>query len=158
MLAHLKEKSPRNSGFLKIKLLTVMAKKRLINRDELLIHKVGVRFDEKTFNKLKSQVQQSNASTVGELVRKIVTGEKVTFFVKDISMEEPTAELIRIRKEINAIGRNINQLTEAHHSSSITDEKIKHMLEVDKLYRQVADKVSEVWKLVSEMSLRWSAK
>jgi hypothetical protein len=87
-----------------------------------------------------------------------VTGEKVTFFVKDISMEEPTAELIRIRKEINAIGRNINQLTEAHHTSSTTDEKITHMLEVDKLYRQAADKVSEVWKLVSEMSLKWSAK
>lgn len=135
-----------------------MTKKRLINRDELLKHKVGVRFDEKTYNKLKSQVQQSNASTVGELVRKMVTGEKVTFFVKDLSMEEPTAELIRIRKEINAIGRNINQLTEAHHTSSITEEKITHMLEVDKLYRQVADKVSEVWKLVSEMSLRWSAK
>ncbi len=135
-----------------------MTKKRLINRDELLKHKVGVRFDEKTFNKLKAQVQQSNASTVGELVRKIVTGEKVTFFVKDISMEEPTTELIRIRKEINAIGRNINQLTEAHHSSSITDERIKHMLEVDKLYREAADKVSEVWRLVSEMSLKWSAK
>ncbi|HEY0744372.1 MAG TPA: hypothetical protein VGD40_23060 [Chryseosolibacter sp.] len=135
-----------------------MTKKRLISRDELLKHKVGVRFDEKTFNKLKAQVQQSNASTVGELVRKIVTGEKVTFFVKDISMEEPTAELIRIRKEINAIGRNINQLTEAHHTSNTSDEKITHMLEVDKLYRQVADKVSEVWKLVSEMSLRWSAK
>lgn len=135
-----------------------MTKKRLINRDELLKHKVGVRFDEKTFNKLKSQVQQTNASTVGELVRKIVTGEKVTFFVKDISMEEPTAELIRIRKEINAIGRNINQLTEAHHTSSIVNEKIRHLLEVDKLYRQVADKVSEVWKLVSEMSLKWSAK
>jgi hypothetical protein len=135
-----------------------MTKKRLIDRDELLKHKVGVRFDEKTFNKLKSQVQQSNASTVGELVRKIVTGEKVTFFVKDISMEAPTAELIRIRKEINAIGRNINQLTEAHHTSSIVDEKTRHLLEVDKLYRQVADKVSEVWKLVSEMSLRWSVK
>lgn len=135
-----------------------MTKKRLINRDELLKHKVGVRFDEKTFNKLTSQVRQSNASTVGELVRKIVTGEKVTFFVKDISMEEPTAELIRIRKEINAIGRNINQLTEAHHTCGITDEKITHMREVDKLYRQVADKVSEIWKLVTEMSLKWSAK
>lgn len=135
-----------------------MTKKKLINRDDLLKHKVGVRFDEKTFNKLKSQVQQSNASTVGELVRKIVINEKVTFFVKDISMEEPTAELIRIRKEINAIGRNINQLTEAHHTSSITDVKIRHLLEVDKLYRQVADKVSDVWKLVSEMSLKWSAK
>jgi len=135
-----------------------MTRKKLINRDELLKHKVGVRFDEKTYNKLKSQVMQSNASTVGELVRKIVTNEKVTFFVKDISMEEPTAALIKMRKEINAIGVNINQLTEICHTTDSAQQKIDSMLKVAELYRQMTDKVSEVWKQVSEMSLTWSAK
>lgn len=130
----------------------------MINRDELLKHKVGVRFDEKTYNKLKSQVQQSNASTVGELVRKIVTNEKVTFFVKDISMEEPTAALIKMRKEINAIGVNINQLTEICHTTDSVEQKFDSMLKVAELYRQVAEKVGEVWKQVNEMSLKWSAK
>jgi len=110
------------------------------------------------YNKLKSQVQQSNASTVGELVRKIVTNEKVTFFVKDISMEEPTAALIKIRKEVNAIGVNINQLTEICHTIDSDEQKIDSMLKVAELYRQMMDKVSEVWKQVSEMSLKWSAK
>jgi hypothetical protein len=119
---------------------------------------VGVRFDEKTYNKLKSQVQQSNASTVGELVRKIVNNEKVTFFIKDISMEEPTAALIKIRKEINAIGVNINQLTEICHTTNSVEQKIEGMLRVVELYRQMTDKVNEVWKQVSEMSLKWSAK
>jgi hypothetical protein len=135
-----------------------MTRRKLINRDELLKYKVGVRFDEKTYNKLKSQVQQSNASTIGELVRKIVTNEKVTFFVKDISMEEPTAALIKMRKEINAIGVNINQLTEICHTTDSAEQKIDSMLKVAELYRQMMDKVSEVWKQVSEMSLKWSAK
>lgn len=135
-----------------------MARKKLINRDELLKHKVGVRFDEKTYNKLKSQVQQSNASTVGELVRKIVTNEKVTFFIKDISMEEPAAALIKMRKEINAIGVNINQLTEMCHTTDSVEQKIDSMLKVAELYKQMTNKVSDVWKLVSEMSLKWSAK
>ena len=135
-----------------------MTRKKLINRDELLKHKVGVRFDEKTYNKLKSQVQQSNAATVGELVRKIVTNEKVTFFIKDISMEEPTAALIKMRKEINAIGVNINQLTEMCHTTDSVEQKIDSMLKVAELYKQMTDKVGEVWKQVSEMSLKWSAK
>jgi hypothetical protein len=135
-----------------------MTRKKLINRDELLKYKVGVRFDEETYNKLKSQVQQSNASTVGELVRKIVTNEKVTFFVKDISMEEPTAALIKLRKEINAIGVNINQLTEICHTTDSVEQKIDSMLKVAELYKQMTNKVSEVWKQVSEMSLKWSAK
>jgi hypothetical protein len=103
-------------------------------------------------------VQQSNASTVGELVRKIVTNEKVTFFVKDISVEEPTAALIKIRKEINAIGVNINQLTEMCHTTDSVEQRVDSMLKVAEQYRQMTDKVSEVWKQVSEMSLKWSAK
>ena len=135
-----------------------MTRKKLINRDELLKYKVGVRFDEKTYNKLKSHVQQSNASTVGELVRKIVTDEKVIFYVKDISMEEPTAALVKIRKEINAIGVNINQLTEMCHTTNSGEEKIERMLKVAEVYQQMTEKVHEVWKQVSEMSLKWSAR
>ena len=68
-----------------------MTRRKIANREELLKYKVGVRFDEKTYNKLKTWVEQTNASSVGELVRKIITKEKVTFYVREISMEEPTA-------------------------------------------------------------------
>ena len=60
---------------------------------------MGVRFDERICNKLKSWVEQPNTATAGELVRKIVTKEKVTFYTKDISMKETTDELIGIRKK-----------------------------------------------------------
>jgi hypothetical protein len=135
-----------------------MTKRKLINREELLNYKVGVRFDEKTYNKLKSWVGQSNASSIGELVRKIVTKEKITFFVKDVSMEELTAELIRIRKEINAMGRNINQLTEAYHTTNAFEEKDSHVVKAVECHQRIADKISEVWKRVTEMSAKWSAK
>ena len=129
-----------------------------MNREELLKYKVGVRFDEKTYNKLKMWVEQTNASSVGELVRKIITKENVTFYVRDISMEEPTAELIRIRKEINAIGVNINQLTQEYHNASSFDQKLGPALKMHSLYQKVTDKVNEVWKEVNEMSRKWSAR
>ena len=137
---------------------TVMTRRKLRNRDELLKYKVGVRFDEKTYNKLKSWVEQTNASTVAELVRKIITKEKVTFYVRDISMEEPTAELIRIRKEINAIGVNINQLTREHQTEGVLDERLVRAVRIYELYQKVTDKVNEVWKEVNEMSRKWSAR
>lgn len=135
-----------------------MTRRKLANREELLKYKVGVRFDEKTYNKLKSWVEQTNASTVGELVRKIITKEKVTFYVRDISMEEPTAELIRIRKEINAIGVNINQLTREHQNEGVLDERLLQAVRIYELYQKVTDKVNEVWKEVNEMSRKWSAR
>jgi hypothetical protein len=135
-----------------------MTKKRLIKREDLLKYKVGVRFDETTYNKLKSWVGTSNASSVGELVRKIVTKEKVTFFVKDVSMEESTTELIKIRKEINAIGKNINQLTEAYHKTNAVEEKNANVIRAVELHQGIAEKICEVWKRVTEMSSKWSAK
>lgn len=135
-----------------------MTRRKLINREQLLKYKVGVRFDEKTYNKLKGWVQQTNASSVGELVRKIITKEKVTFYVRDISMEESTAELIRIRKEINTIGVNINQLTQEHHTADGLDQKLTRALRIYELYQKVTDKVNEVWKEVNEMSRKWSAR
>ena len=131
-----------------------MTRRKLINREELLKYKVGVRFDEKTYNKLKAWVDQTNASTVGELVRKIITKQKVTFYVRDISMEESTAELIRIRKEINSIGVNINQLTQAHNTADGLDERLSRAVRIYELYQ----KVNEVWKEVNEMSRKWSAR
>ena len=135
-----------------------MTKRKLINREELLKYKVGVRFDEKTYAKLKSWVDQSNASSVGELVRKIVTKEKVTLFVKDVSMEEPTAELIRIRKEINAIGRNINQLTETHHTTNSVEEKDRQVVKAVELHYRLSEKLQEIWQQVTQMTAKWSAR
>lgn len=135
-----------------------MTRRKLMNREALLKHKVGVRFDEKTYNKLKAWVEQTNTSTVGELVRKIIMKEKVTFYVRDISMEEPTAELIRIRKEINAIGVNINQLIRAHNTANGLDERLSRAVRIYELYQKVTDKVNEVWKEVNEMSRKWSAR
>ena len=135
-----------------------MTRRKLINGDELLKYKVGVRFDEKTYNKLKSWVDQTNTATVGELVRKIVTNEKVTFYTRDISMKEPTDELIRIRKEINAIGVNINQITEFFHNADSSDQKLFHALKVAETYQQVSHQVNLIWKQVTEMSSQWSAR
>jgi hypothetical protein len=132
--------------------------RRKLTKGKLLKNKVTARFDDETFNRLKSWVQQTNTSTVGELVRKIVTKEKVVFFTKDISMQEPTKELIKIRKELNAIGVNINQITEHFHSSDSASQKIFHALKVADSYKQVTDQVNLIWKLVSQMSSQWSAK
>jgi len=134
-----------------------MTRKKISNREELLSYKVGVRFDEKTFNKLKAWVQQTNASSVGELVRKIVTKEPVTFYTKDCTMEEPTNELVKIRKELNAIGVNINQITNSYHTAEIT-QKVFHALKIAEQYNEVSKKINLIWKLVTDMQRKWSAK
>jgi hypothetical protein len=73
-------------------------------------------------------------------------------------MKEPTDELIRIRKEINAIGVNINQITEYFHTADSSHQKMFYALKVAETYQQVADQLNLIWKQVTEMSNRWSAR
>ena len=134
-----------------------MTRKRISNREELLSYKVGVRFDEKTYNKLKVWVQQTNASSIGELVRKIVTKEPFTFYTKDSTMEEPTNELIKIRNELNKIGVNINQITTSYHTDEET-RKAFHALKIVEQYKEVGKKINLIWNLVTDMQRKWSAK
>jgi len=134
-----------------------MTRKKISNRKELLSHKVGVRFDEKTYNKLKVSLQQTNASSIGELVRKIVTKEPFTFYTKDSTMEGPTNELIKIRKELKSIGVNINQITHSYHTAEET-QKAFHALKIVEQYNEVGNKISLIWKLVTDMQRKWSAK
>ncbi len=135
-----------------------MTRRKISNRQDLLIYKVGVRFDEKTYNKLKEWVEKSNASTIGELVRKIVAKERVIFYTKDITMAEPTRELIRIRKELNAIGVNINQITHSFHAADSTNQKLVHASRIVYEYKTVDEKIEVLWKLITEISKQWSAK
>lgn len=134
-----------------------MTRKKISNREELLSYKVGVRFDEKTYNKLKVWVQQTNASSIGELVRKIVTKEPFTFYTKDSTMEGPTNELIKIRKDLKSIGVNINQITHSYHTAEET-RKAFHALKIVEQYNEVGNKISLLWKLVTDIQRKWSAK
>jgi len=50
-----------------------------------------------------------------ELLRAIVTRERIFFYYMDATLDLPMNELAMIRKQITAIGYNINQMTHRFH-------------------------------------------
>jgi hypothetical protein len=61
---------------------------------------------------------------MAELTRRILSKEKITCYHRDTSLDEPLEELIMIRKELNAIGVNINQITHHFHSIDVPAQKV----------------------------------
>ena len=102
-----------------------MTRRKLAKREELLKYKVGVRFDQKTYNKLKTWVEQTNTSSVGELVRRIITKEKVTFYVRDISRKQANTRLTvsyyRAEWLIDFVCDRSNKLAHTHHARSLRE-------------------------------------
>jgi hypothetical protein len=93
-------------------------------REELLNHPIILRVNEAVFKRLEKLVAESSCQSVGEVARKILC------FYKDITMNAPMEELIRIRKDLKAIGININQLTKGYNSAKEEAYRTFYILKV----------------------------
>lgn len=143
-------------SFTKIKILkTFMTRKKIAKRELLLCYKVGVRFDQKTYSILKELVQKTNCHSVGELVRRIIVKNKIRFYSIDSTADIPILEIIKIKEELNAIGRNINQITHEFHTADTATQKLFLALKVNEKYQQVTDKVNPLFAIISELGKKW---
>lgn len=123
-----------------------------------ITHKVTIHLSQAYFEKLQDWLSHSNCRSVSELARSILYKEKINWYHKDASLESTAIELAGIRKELNAIGKNINQITHYFHGTALPNQKMFHALKVADEYRKVGSKVDELLKMISEISKTWLRK
>src|SRR5687768_2191618 len=132
-----------------------MTRRRIPKRETLLTRKVVVRFNEKTYQNLFYLVENTNTQSVAELVGAIVLKEKILYFAVDNTISLQGIELAGIRKELNAIGNNINQITHAFHTSDSSSQQMFHALRVAEQYRLVEEKVDYLLEGIGELARQW---
>jgi hypothetical protein len=67
-------------------------------------------------------------------------------------------ELIRLRREVNSIGNNINQITRYFHQSSNETRKVFYATRVAGLYDSTGSKIEELLQLIAEWGKQWLQK
>jgi hypothetical protein len=132
-----------------------MGRKKIEDRDELLIHRIRTRVNDRAYKRLTGLLNSSNCQTVGQLVRKILSRERITVYHKDKSLDGPIQELIQIRNELRAIGVNINQITHHFHTAETTNQRMFDALKVAESYREVGDKVNVLVEMVAKLGEKW---
>lgn len=132
-----------------------MGRKKIEDRDELLIHRIRTRINNRAYRRLSEILQSSNCHTIGQLARKILSHERITVYRKDKSLEVPVQELIQIRNELRAIGVNINQITHHFHMADTNNQKMFHALKVADNYREVGEKVNVLVEMVARLGEKW---
>jgi hypothetical protein len=130
--------------------------KRTDDKTEQLTCKIGLRVSQDFFDKLERWTEHSNCRTVTELVRKILYEERVVWYTKDSRMDATAAELAGIRRELRAIGVNINQVTKAFNSTDIPGQKIYEALKILDEFKAVSTKVDALLEAISNFSDQWS--
>jgi hypothetical protein len=115
----------------------------------------SVRVSDRYYKRLEEIKRNSNCQYIGEVARRILYREEIVWYHKDASMDSTVAELTLIRKELNAIGININQITRHFHSADIPNQKIFHALKIVDEYKKVGQKLEKVMSVTSEITKKW---
>ena len=132
-----------------------MPRKKLDNPEDILSQPIIVRVTETVFKRLKKIQQESGCQSIGEVARMILSGEKINCFYKDVSLNAPMEEMALIRKELKAIGNNINQQTKFFHMSRSDAQRGFYALRTLDLYKQVDGKVEELLTLINRLAEKW---
>ena len=126
--------------------------------EERFTHPIILRVKESVFRNLEKLQRESNCQSVGEVARKILSREKILCFYKDITMNAPMEELVSIRKELKAIGVNINQQTKYFHTSDSDAQRAFYVLKTAEQYKRIDAKVDRLLVLISQLTEKWLQK
>lgn len=100
-----------------------MPRKKVSNPQQLLSHTLIIRINETTFKRLQKLQQQSHYPSIAEVVRRILGKQKIKLYYRDTTLDGLMEKLALIRKELKAIGININQQTRYFHTSRNSAER-----------------------------------
>lgn len=125
-------------------------------KSERLDYSLRTRVDKKSFQRLEKLFASSTCQSMGELIRKLINREKINCIYTDTTMNAPMEELVSIRKELKAIGVNINQITRSFNQEKTKEAARQYyVIQVADLYKKVEVKVDRLLLLVGELTEKW---
>jgi len=133
-----------------------MGRKRKGN--DRLEYRVFTRISKEKYEELTAMLQSSRCKTVSELLRHILENRKIVVEHYDSSLDKVMEQLSGIRKELHAIGININQVTHYFHDAKTEEARLYNAMEIVKLYQQTDLKITELFSAVAKLSELWLPK
>jgi hypothetical protein len=129
--------------------------KRKVDDGERLDHTLIVRVNKAMYDKLAKLVRESDRQTVAQIVRDILANRKVKCFYRDARLDGPMEEMALIRKELKAIGININQQTRYFNACKSDADKRYHSGKTSELYAGIEGKVDRLLEAISKIAEQW---
>jgi len=125
---------------------------------DLLVHDVKTRISEKEFARLSALIEKTRYRNMSELLRAIISKEPITVYTKDGSLGVVMEELVLLRRELAAIGNNLNQVTRQLNSLKGPQGKVTLLLQASTAISQVQQKLEKLFPLISQLALKWLQK
>jgi hypothetical protein len=132
---------------------------RKSEEEQLLVCRIHTRVTQKKYDELTAMLDNARGiRSHSELLRDILENKKIVVQLHDASLDKVMEELSGIRKELQAIGININQVTHKFHIEDLAEGKLFQALEIVKLYQQTDLKVTHLFEVIAKLSEQWLPK
>jgi hypothetical protein len=132
-----------------------MGRPKTENREKLYTKVVRTRVTKANYQRLEKLLTTSNCRSIGEVARKILSKEKILCLYKDVTLSGTMEELSRIRKELKAIGININQLTRGFNSSRNEPGQAFYTQKAIERSKEIDGKIDRLMILVTSLTKKW---
>jgi hypothetical protein len=114
-----------------------------------------IRLTPDELKKISGNHQRTTSRELSAFARKRLLEEPLTYYTRNVSLDEGLLELVRLRKELNAIGHNLNQQTKKLNSFTVTPG-LGVMVENIKLLREQLDqKLKEINHNINHLAKQW---
>ncbi len=127
-------------------------KEKNINRSR----PVGLRLQPEEYRLLHDKYKATTCPALSEYIRRILFDKPITFFARNKSMDDFMTELILLRKELGAIGNNLNQSVKKLNAyQDITEIKIWILIN-ESMIKKIFDQTEEIKSKINQFSESWS--
>jgi hypothetical protein len=132
-----------------------MPRKKTDKPEDLLTHNIIIRVTEALFNKLEKLRKDGGSLSIADICRKILTNRKIKIYQQDITMNPVMEELAMIRKELKAIGVNINQITRSFNQDRVGAHRPIYILKAAEQYKKVDERVDLLLNIIVKLADKW---
>lgn len=117
--------------------------------------RITIRFTDAEYQRLQKLYRKSTCSQLVAYCRKVLDAKPVTLFYRNKSLDDFMVELIKIRKDFNAVGNNFNQIVKKINSvkdQSLTEVWLPY---AKTLQLELIERMKNIQEKIKQVSEKW---
>jgi hypothetical protein len=123
--------------------------------DDALLHDIKTRVNTHHFQRLQQLLEQSHYRTMAELLRHIICEGSIQIITVDETLPVTMEQLIDIRKELNAIGNNLNQVARALNLRTTGKQQVIPLEELMDNMNHITRQMQVTQQTIAELAKVW---
>ena len=119
---------------------------------------IKIRMNDEELKQVKKKQQQTTERSLSEYIRNVSMQKPVTVKYRNQSADDFLKQMLELKKELNGIGNNFNQVVHKLHILDKIPEFRAWVIHYDGLHQSLVSKVEEIKLRMNQLYEEWLQK